>query len=350
MSGGLRRLAATAAVPAFVLGAAALAHANPMSVAVSNPPVVRILLRGGTLAIRTWDRPAVQVDSSDQFSTSHFNPNVVAKSVPVQINVPSGTIDGADGPVTLPVESFPLSSVSNSPHDGVVLKAAFANSTTVMIPQNTALLIVQIGRGRVQLSGYREGTFFIHTRAAGVFLNNDGGNGYVQSMRGPIVATDSKFSRLRARTALGNMRFERCHVTQIQANSIDGSIVYDNGSFEPGLARFESENGNVALGLAAGNNVQFGAHSQSGRIYSTFDRRADVSGNSTDKTATLGSGGPVVTASSHGGAVYLYDGTLGQHRNLGPNWQPARRVKSRPAQSARAPVKQRNRRRRPPPL
>lgn len=322
----VRRLAAAAGALALAFGTViGTANADPQSVAVSNPPIIRIQMRAGILAIRSWDRSSVQIDSSDQISVSHFNPNVVARNVGTQISVPSGTIAGKNGPVTLPVESFPLLSIPDGPHDGVVIKGDVAKSTTVTIPQNTALLIVQTGRGRIDLTGYRGGTFFIHTRAAAVFLKDDGGNGYVQVMRGPIVAADSSFSQFRARTALGNMLFERCHVKQIQASSIEGSIVYDNGSFEPGLAHFESQNGDVALGLAAGSNAQFGAHSQDGRIFSNFDRQASVSGSPTDKSVILGGGGPIVTASSQTGSVYLYDGALRQHRNLSADWQPARR-------------------------
>ncbi len=343
----VRRLAAVAGALALVLGSAiGTASADSQSTAVSNSPVIRIHLRAGNLQIRTWDRPVVQVDSSDPLTVAHFNPVVVARSIGAQINVPSGTINGNNGPVTLPVESFPLSSIPSGPHDGVVIQGGLNTSTTVTIPQNTALLVVQTGRGRIDLSGYRNGTFFIHTRAAGVLLKDDGGSGYVQVMRGPIVALDSSFSQLRARTALGNMRFERCHVKQIEANSIEGSIVYDNGSFEPGLAHFESQNGDVALGLAAGSSAQFGAHSQAGRIFSSFARQASVSGDATDKSAVLGSSGPVVTASSGSGAVYLYDGALRQHGNLGPRWQAARRW-SAPLQPKR---KGGNIRRRPPVL
>src|SRR5665213_2870012 len=45
--------------------------------------------------------------------------------------------------------------------------------------------------------------------------------------------------------------FERCRSKQIEATSVTGSIVYDGGAFDPGLARFESQSGNIALGVTS---------------------------------------------------------------------------------------------------
>ena len=111
-----------------------------------------------------------------------------------------------------------------------------------------------------------------------------------------IEATNSSFDRLRVRTATGNMFFRGCSSQQIQATSNYGSIVYDNGDFQAGLARFESDHGNVALGVRGG--AQIGAHSGSGHVVSNFQDGAFVQGNPETKQATVGGGGPVVTATS----------------------------------------------------
>ena len=73
------------------------------------------------------------------------------------------------------------------------------------------------------------------------------------------------------------MTFRGCTSHQIEASSKYGSIVYDNGKFQPGLARFESDHGNVALGVRGG--AQIGAHSGSGHIVSTFHNGAPANGN-----------------------------------------------------------------------
>jgi hypothetical protein len=113
------------------------------------------------------------------------------------------------------------------------------------------------------------------------------------------------------RTATGDELFQGCTSHQIQATSAYGSIVYDNGDFQPGLARFESEHGNVALGVRGG--AQIGAYSGSGHVISNFDDATNVHGATNSKQATVGGGGPVVTAASKNGSVYLYNGSMNDH-------------------------------------
>jgi hypothetical protein len=116
--------------------------------------------------------------------------------------------------------------------------------------------------------------------------------------------------------------FEHCRSKQIEASSVHGSIVYDGGSFDPGLARFETQNGNIALGVNGAANVT--GRSQDGHVYTLFDRRG---GSTVDQrsdgeaTATVGGGGPLVNAISGRGNVFLYDGTLQSRRAAGPHWK-----------------------------
>ncbi|MBV8197342.1 MAG: DUF4097 family beta strand repeat protein [Candidatus Eremiobacteraeota bacterium] len=215
------------------------------------------------------------------------------------------------GPVTLPAESFVLPELPGSAHDAIVARGG--GHVTITIPRNTAMVLAQVRAGHLSISGYH-GIFVAHNRSGGITLDNVGGTGFVESLRGRVQATNSTFDRLRIRTATGNMLFQGCTSHQIQATSAYGSIVYDNGHFQPGLARFESEHGNVALGVRGG--AQIGAHSGSGQVISSFHREADVRGNPTTKQATVGGGGPVVTATSRHGSVYLYSGSMNEHPHV----------------------------------
>jgi hypothetical protein len=180
-----------------------------------------------------------------------------------------------------------------------------------------------VGRGEILMNDYRSGAFLARVRAGRVLLHNVGGNGYVEVARGPIAVSDSALNRLRARTAMGNILFENCNARQIEVSSIDGSIAYDNGTFAPGLARFESQNGDVAIGVAGGA-LQIGAHSTAGRIFESL-ANARVAGTNTDAQASVGNGGPVVTASSARGAVYLYNGAFKRQQHPA-QWRPISRV------------------------
>lgn len=302
------------------------AAADPSIYGVGNSAVVNINIDGGNLLVKTWDRQAVQTETAGQVQAQQVGAQTVAQHLPREFPVLAASVDTpAHGTVTLPEETFVLSSVSGAPHDAVVIKTQ--GDTVVTIPQSAALVVAR-GRGAVTLDGYKSGTFFVRLQNGFVHLQNMGGEGFVQVMRGSIYANDSSFGRLRTRVAQGGMLFERCHARQIQATALTGSIVYDNGSFEPGLARFESEFGHVALGVDG--NAEIGAHSNSGHIFTNFDRRANVDMHPNDANARLGGGGATVTASA-GGAVLIYDGTMQSRNaaNLSPVWRGVREAFNR---------------------
>jgi hypothetical protein len=276
---------------------------------VGPSPVLNVRLSRGNLTVQTWDRPQVQIQSEQPLTVQHLPPSQVEE--PKQVQISSEQIQTAYGPVTLPAETFVLPDIPGTQHDAIVARGA--GNVTITIPRNTGMVIAHVRAGHLTMSGYH-GIFVAHTRMAGIDLNDVGGTAFVESLRGKVVATNSSFDRLRMRTATGNMLFQGCTSHQIQATSTYGSIVYDNGHFQPGLARFESEHGNVALGVRGG--AEIGAHSGSGHVESSFHDDAHVRGNPTTKQATVGGGGPVVTATSKNGSVYLYSGSMNEHPHV----------------------------------
>jgi len=287
---------------------------------VTNAPVINISIAGGTVTIRTWDRAQVQTESNVPLQVQQFSSAQMARNVPREITVLAGQTPSPRGVLTLPRETFVLGASASGAHDGLAITGS-GGETTITIPSSTALLVARMPRGFVTLDGYRGGTFFVRLRNGWVHLLNLGGEGFVQVMRGPIVASDSTFVRLRARSAIGNMLFVRCHARQIEVSSIAGSVSYDNGSFEPGLARFETQYGNVALGVGSGN-AQIVAHSEGGRILYNYERRATVDARGNDATAAVGANGPLVNVSS-GGSILLYDGVLRARSRLNGGWRVA---------------------------
>ena len=301
-------------------------------ISVTNPPVIRMQMRSGSLTIRTWNRPQVQVSSSAPVRARRVSPETVANALPPEITIFSATVNTPAGAALLPPEGFSLGSVPAAPHDGVIIFGGDQNAdVTVTIPDSTALLWAAVGRGTIKMNGYRAGTFVTIVHTGGLELQNVSGDGYAEVARGPMIVRDSAFNRFRARTAMGNILFENCNARQILVSSIGGSIAYDDGTFVPGVARFESQNGNVAIGIAGGG-ARIDAHSAGGRIFSGFSSGAALSGSPTDAQAIVGPGGPVVTANSVRGAVYLYDGSLRSHGPLKGPWQPLERILRRPLQ------------------
>ncbi|MBC5811222.1 MAG: hypothetical protein GIW95_10305 [Candidatus Eremiobacteraeota bacterium] len=313
----------------FVIVASSLssgvARADVSSVDGANAPIVRIQIPGqANLTIRTWDRPTVLVEGAESgaFVIERHTNRVPAMLPPTLIRL--GQIKTADGnSITLPAESFVVSTLPAGQRTAVVVRAEPGRElgpVTITIPADTALLAANVGRGSLALRDYKDGTFILHLHSGTAQLDNVGGDGFVQVLRGPVIANDSNFSRLRARTAIGALIFERCRSRQIEATSVNGNIVYDGGTFDAGLARFDSTSGNVAIGV--GGPAQFGARAGgSGKVYALFDRRAQVDNRDGEATAVVEGGGPVINATSGGGNVYLYDGSLRTRAKVPPEWR-----------------------------
>ncbi len=293
--------------------APAPASAEPALLNAGPAPVVVAMMRSGSITIRTWDRPQVQIDTDGQVHSQQIPPAEVQRRFPAQIPLPAQTLQTPRGPVSLPPERFVAPPLPPGLHSGIVVRGY--GKTTITIPRDTAMVIARVGRGFVAIRGYQQGFFVALVHTGRVQLNGVSGTGAVQVLSGPIVAVNSSFTRLRARTARGNLIFEGCNAMQIEASSVFGSIAYDNGRFQPGLAHFQSEHGNVALGIASGG-VQIGAHSASGHIYSDLGAGEHVQRSPNDARAVVNGGGPVVTATSGTGAVILYHGSIREHPQL----------------------------------
>lgn len=301
-----------AIVLAILLAAVAVpAAADPIVLQTGSAPVVNVVLRTGSLTIRTWDRDAVQIDGPQGVSAQHLDAALVTGHIPRQIPAWSQTVKSASGDATLPAEVWVLPQLAAGTHDAVVVRGD--GDTTVTIPNGTALLLARaFGRGSIDVADLHGGTFFLSARGGGIAMHDVAGTGFVQSVRGAISISASSFDRVRVRDATGPIFFSHCAARQIEASNIVGPVVYDDGTFAPGLARFESLRGDVAIG--AGGSAQIGAHSATGRVDTEFGGRTGGGGN--DARANVGTGGPTVTAISGSGSILLYDGSLRDHASL----------------------------------
>ncbi len=315
----------------FVLGAWGAAANAPARADVSVldgtvAPVVRVNVRTGDVTIRTWDRQAVQIDA---------DPSIVVERKPFRAPASLGSLPIAasgrvDSDTFLPAESFVPGPVPPGPRDSILIRSdadTVAGPVTVTIPNDAPLVFAIARGGSLRVEGYRAGTLVAYTTSGRLTLSDSGGTVFAQSGRGAIVARDSNFDRIRARSLQGNITFERCVVHQIETTAVGGSIVFDGGSFEPGLAHFESTRGDVAVGSEAGAEIT--AHSGTGRAYSSFLNHASVDEREGASHVTIGGGGPVVTAGSESGNVYLYDGSL-RNRSLPPPWRVPTETLERP--------------------
>ncbi len=328
----MRRLLYAAVVWGALTTAVARADVNTFDVAAA--PVVRINVRAGNVTVRTWDRESVQVDADPSVSIERrpFHGTSAMGSLPIAASGRAGS------DTFLPAESFVPGPITGGAREAIVIRSdanAPPGPVTVTVPYDSPLVVAVAHGGSLDVHGYRAGTFVGYTTFGRLSVQNGGGVAFLQSNRGAIVVSDSTFDRIRARSLTGNITFERCVVRQIETTSIGGSVVFDGGSFEPGLARFESFRGDVAIGSESA--AELSAHTATGHVYSNFLAPTSVNGNNAETHVTISGGGPFVTAASESGNVFLYDGSL-RSRSMPPEWYGPAAILQRPGERREGPL------------
>lgn len=284
-------------------------------------PIVRVNVRQGNVVIRTWNRESVLVNADPAVSVERRSADPDADDASLLIPEIEG--NGPHGTVSLPAETFVISPIAPGERELVLVRSLSptdVGTVTVTVPADAAFVFARAAHGYVRASHYRAGTFVAFAAHGRIALEDIGGTAFVQTARGPIVVSDSHLDRVRARSLFGNVTFERCDVRQIETTTIEGSIVYDAGTFAPGLARFESTTGNVAIGVSDG--ARLGGHTaETGHVFTDFGPGAHVDASDRDAQAVVSGGGPLVTATSSSGNVYLYDGSLRAKDRPSPAWR-----------------------------
>lgn len=305
-----RGLAGLLSVFVFLAGMTARAHAANAVIPTTPAPFVWIQLDGGAVTIRTWDRAAIQIQSDPSVTFSHAPPRQLGG--PQQIPLWSQTVKTPAGDLTLAPEAFILPPFAPGEHDAFIVRGE--GDVTLTIPSQTALLFANVRLGSVAVDGFSGTALYVRVTAGEAHLTNVSTTAAVQVNNGPVFVANSDFPRLRLRTGRGNVFMSNCRASQIQVTSLVGSILFDNGTFDPGLAHFETDRGSIAIGVTSG--AQIDAHSGSGRILYDIGNDGSVNRTPNDAEAMLNGGGPVVTASSVNGAVVFYRGTLHQYPQL----------------------------------
>jgi hypothetical protein len=308
-----------------------------------DAPIVRIFVRQGDVTIRTWNRKTVQIDGDPALAVERRS--IDQSGDPLEVPIQPARQDDSPDALELPPETFVAGAIPAGLRDVVSVQdaqerdpATPAGVVVVTIPGNAVYVSATAVHGNLEVHDYRAGTLVASVGSGRLTLAAVGGVVFAQSRRGPIVIRDSTFDRIRARSLLGDITFERCRVRQIVATTGAGSIAYDGGSFEPGLALFESERGDIAIG--ADGPVQFGAHAATdGHVFTDLGRGAHVDGEPpSGAQATIGNGGPVVTATTRSGNVYLYHGSLRKRHGVSGQWRAPLKTLQRPGRATRRPM------------
>jgi len=287
----------------------------------TTAPIVRVNIRQGDVTIRTWNRASVLVEAEPGLSIARHTMRDVSERT--SLLVMETRASRGSKRAKLPTESFVLAPVPGGAHEAIVIKSTprfAAGAVVVTIPADAVTVLAFARGGNLDVHDYRGGTLVGFTTAGRLVLHNVGGTVFAQTGTGTLFVSDAATERLRARSLFGNVVFERCLARQIEASSVEGAVVYDDGRFEPGLARFESTHGDVAIGTRNAAELEARVAGE-GRVYTNFERGARIVGRRDDARAIVGAGGPVVTASTNSGNVYLFDGTLRTREHLPRPWQ-----------------------------
>ena len=308
-------LGAAAAVLAVTLALAAATRARAAAIAVGPSPVVSVQMRYGYLRIVTWNRPVVEVQTGGRIRWQHFDAASVRGHIPRAVTLWAQHVtDARGGSYDLPAEQFVLPAIPPGNHDALVIRGG--GPTVIHLPASTQMLAVRIaGNGIVRIDGYRGAAFAALVHQGGIALEHVRSSGVAQVGRGPILAENSTFGRIRLRNALGNIFLRSVTARQIDVGSVGGSILAENMRFRTGLARFQSQRGNVVLGVSGAAQVD--AQARAARaIAMSFRGAHQLSRSGRGARAVIGGGGPVVTAFSPRGRVVLFDGSISSHPRL----------------------------------
>lgn len=323
---------------ALCVALAAPARAAGASLDVGDQAIVNVTVRGprNAVEIRTWDRPSVEVESDQPTQIGRRSVLLgVAGGLPLAQPLPPAVWRGPDGPAIVPPEIFPLAGLRPGAHDVVVVAAPPGSHVTITVPASIGLLRALVGGGTTTIDGYRGANLFVVQNQGRLRIGGGSTTAFVQLGNGLIEADGATFDRLRVRANAASVIFEGCRTRQIETTTIRGNVVYDGGSFDPGLARFESQSGSIALGVRG--DAQLAGRSLDGRVFTSFEQRAAVEQTGPNAaTATLGNGrGPLVNALSAHGDVFLYDGSLRARRTVPPAFRPLHQALTRRRQPRR---------------
>jgi hypothetical protein len=338
-SGVRRWIVAGALLSSALVGWPRGAAAATTSFDVTGQAVVQVIGHLASITIRTWDRDTVQIEWPDGAAftaAKNTQPTRASFLIPT---VSVAESHGREGTVTTTLlpEDFPVPRLTPGLHDVVRVVEArpppFGTgkfppgppaNLTLMIPETVGLVNVRSDRGAVTLRDYH-GTTIVADRRGRVTFNGVSGDAFVQPLNGNFYALDSTFDRLRIRSNRADQIFDACRVKQIEATTLTGNIIFDNGIFDPGLARLESDRGSIALGINGG--AQVGARTVDGHLFTVLPAAAPsalIDRDDGEGLQVVGNGGPLVNASSNHGDLFLFDGSLTEPRPamLRPQWRP----------------------------
>lgn len=273
----------------LVTGALALAAAQQIDTTVNVARGQRLDVNafGGDVTVRAWNRNAVRVEA-----TTSGRDRVEVSSTATAVSVRTQGRHGPPSEIAL--------RVSAPPWIGLSLSGVHTNMTVDGI---RAPISVETVEGEVEVNG-GEGLISLRSVQGPVTLRGARGRISVNSVNEDLEVRNSS-GEIVAETVNGEITLQINHAASVDANTVNGDIVYSGPIRNGGRYAFSTHNGDVTLTVAEGTNASVAVSTFSGEFESEFP--VPLRGTRAGKgfNFTLGTGSAQVTLESFQGTIQL---------------------------------------------
>lgn len=257
---------------------------------VSVRPNARLELEsfGGSITVRTWNRDQVRVQATH--GRRDFI-RISASSSVVRIegdNRTSGLAHSVDYEVTVPA-GMNLDLSGN--HTNIDVQGAEGEVEAETVQGNVT---VSGGRGRVRLESVQ----------GQIVLRNARGRIDVSTVNRGIHLTDIVGDVI-AETVNGAIMLERVQATNVDAATVNGTIVYDGTLRDGGDYLMSTHNGGIWLMVPTGTNATVNVSTFNGSLDPSFPVSLKESSSKRRFSLVLGNGSAKVDLETFGGDVRL---------------------------------------------
>jgi hypothetical protein len=275
----------------LILLTATFAFAAPQqidtSLAVARGQRLEVNSYGGEIVVRAWNRNTVRIEGNSSASD-----RLDITSTATAVTVRTQGRHGPPSEIQLKISAPPWMALTLS---GV--------HTNVRVEGSLAPVSVETVEGEVRVSG-GDGLISLRSVQGSIALRGAKGRISVNSVNEGVEITQSS-GDITAGTVNGEITLDRVVASTVDANTVNGDILYNGPIRNGGRYSFSTHNGDVTLTVAEGTNASVAVSTFNGDFESEFP--VPISGTRKGKgfNFTLGSGNAQVTLESFQGTIQL---------------------------------------------
>jgi len=257
------------------------------SLAVARGQRLEVNSYGGEIVVRAWNRNTVRIEGN---SSASDRLDITSTATVVRVRT-----QGRHGPpseIQLKISAPPWMALTLS---GV--------HTNVTVEGSLAPVSAETVEGEVRVTG-GDGLISLRSVQGSVSLRGAKGRISVNSVNEGVEVTQSS-GDITAGTVNGEITLDRVVASTVDANTVNGDILYNGPVRNGGRYSFSTHNGDVTLTVAEGTNASVAVSTFNGDFESEFP--VPISGTRKGKgfNFTLGNGNAQVTLESFQGTIQL---------------------------------------------